>query len=264
MFRTQYDSDISIYSPEGRLYQIEYAMQAVAQGSTALGLKSKTHAVVVTLMRSSDELSSHQRKIFKVDGHMGIAISGLTADARVLLKFMRNETLHHKFVYGSDLPTGEVVSSLAMKSQRNTQRWGRRPYGVGLLVIGYDGDKTHLYQTSPSGNCFSYYAQAIGSRSQSARTYLEKNFKEFPELGLEELVLHGVKALKESSGKETLTKLNVGIAVVGKEQKFEILKPNKVQNYLDQILQTEGEIEIENENENEKDEAAETLELKLD
>jgi 20S proteasome alpha/beta subunit len=78
MFRNQYDSDITIWSPQGRIHQIEYAMEAVKQGSACVGLKSKTHAIVVTLKRSSSELGAYQKKIFKIDEHIGIAFAGLT------------------------------------------------------------------------------------------------------------------------------------------------------------------------------------------
>jgi len=130
--------------------------------------------LIVTIKRSSSELASYQKKIFKIDSHMGIAIAGLTADARLLSKYMRQECLNNKFVYGSPMQTQRLVVQIADKSQVHTQRYGRRPYGVGLLVIGYDQTGAHLYETCPSGNYYDYKAQSIGARSQSAKTYLEK------------------------------------------------------------------------------------------
>ena len=113
MFRNQYDNDITTWSPQGRLYQIEYAMEAVKQGSACVGLKSKTHAVICTLKRSSSELASHQQKIFNIDEHIGIAIAGLTSDARVLSAFMRTECMNHKFVYGTPMQVGRLVLRVA-------------------------------------------------------------------------------------------------------------------------------------------------------
>jgi len=233
MFRSQYDSDITTWSPQGRIHQIEYAMEAVKQGSAAIGLKSKTHAIVVALKRASSELGSHQKKIFKIDEHMGIAIAGLTADARVLCKYMRNECINHKFVFESPMQLERLVLQVADKSQVHTQRYGRRPYGVGLLVVGYDQTGTHLYETCPSGNYFDYKAMAIGARSQSAKTYLEKYFDTFSDLGLEELIRHGLLALRETlpTG-ESLSIKNVSLAIVGKNQAFTILEGNAVQSYL--------------------------------
>ena len=119
--RNQYDTDVTSFSPEGRLWQLEYAMEAVKQGSPCAGLRSKTHAVLVAFKRQADELASYQEKLFKVDDHMAISISGLTADARFLCKHMRTECLNHKFVYGGTLQTGRLVTQVADMHQRCTQ-----------------------------------------------------------------------------------------------------------------------------------------------
>ena len=141
MNRNHYDGDATTWSPQGRLFQVEYAMEAVKQGSCCVGLKSKTHSVVAVIKRNTSKLSAFQQKIFKIDSHMGIAIAGLTADARVLCKYMRTECLNHTFVYDSPLPVGRLVRQVADKSQVHTQRYGRRPYGVGLLVAGWDKEQ---------------------------------------------------------------------------------------------------------------------------
>lgn len=105
---------IALFSLAGRLFQVEYAMEAVKQGSAAVGVKSKTHVVLASLKRAPQaELSSYQRKVFEIDHHIGIAIAGLTADARVLSKFMRNEALNHKFVYDAPILTNRLVLSVA-------------------------------------------------------------------------------------------------------------------------------------------------------
>ncbi|KAL6063502.1 Proteasome subunit alpha 1 [Balamuthia mandrillaris] len=243
MFRNQYDGDITIWSPQGRLHQIEYAMEAVKQGSACVGLKSKTHAVVVTLKRSSGELASYQQKIFKIDEHVGIAIAGLTSDARVLCKFMRTECLNHKYLYSSPMQTNRLVLRVADKSQKNTQQYGRRPYGVGLLVAGYDQTGAHLYETCPSGNYFDYKAMAIGARSQSAKTYLEKKFEQFEDASLEELIKHGLNALSETLGSSEvgLTGQNTSVGIVGVDTPFHVLAGTDLQPYLDQL---EGTMEV--------------------
>jgi len=234
MFRNQYDSDISTWSPQGRIHQIEYAMEAVKQGSACVGAKSTTHAVVATLKRTSSELGSYQKKIFKIDEHMGIAIAGLTADARVLCKYMRSECMNHKFVYEAPIQVGRLVTSVADKAQVHTQEYGRRPYGVGLLVIGYDQTGTHLYETSPSGNYYDYKAMAIGARSQSAKTYLERTYQTFATASLKDLVQHTLLALREStSSSETLNTKNVSVAIVGQDHVFELLEGAALQPFLD-------------------------------
>ncbi|KAL0351850.1 UNVERIFIED_CONTAM: Proteasome subunit alpha type-1-A [Sesamum calycinum] len=117
MFRNQYDTDVTTWSPAGRLFQVEYAMEAVKQGSAAIGLRSKTHVVLASVNKASSELSSHQKKIFKVDDHIGVAIAGLTADGRVLSRYMRNECINYSYTYESPLPVGRLVVQLADKAQ---------------------------------------------------------------------------------------------------------------------------------------------------
>ncbi|XP_058992808.1 proteasome subunit alpha type-1 isoform X1 [Mustela lutreola] len=198
MFRNQYDNDVTVWSPQGRIHQIEYAMEAVKQGSATVGLKSKTHAVLVALKRAQSELAAHQKKILHVDNHIGISIAGLTADARLLCNFMRQECLDSRFVFDRPLPVSRLVSLIGSKTQIPTQRYGRRPYGVGLLIAGYDDMGPHIFQTCPSANYFDCRAMSIGARSQSARTYLERHMSGFMECNLNELVKHGLRALRET------------------------------------------------------------------
>lgn len=236
MFRNQYDSDVSVWSPQGRIYQIEYAMEAVKQGSATVGVKSKTHVVLVALKRASSELSAHQKKIVPIDDHLGISIAGLSADARILSRFMRNECLNAKYVYSSPMPVSRLVSQIGSKSQIPTQRYGRRPFGVGLLVGGYDDLGPHLYQTCPSANYYECKAMAIGSRSQSARTYLEKNLNNFPSCSLDELIKHALRALRDTLPNEIeLTTKNCSLGIVGKDTPFKIFDDEKVKPYLDAI-----------------------------
>lgn len=160
--------------------KVEYALEAVKQGACAVGLVSKDWALVGSLKRASSELASYQQKVFQVDAHMGIAASGLISDARVQAQYMRNECLNHRYVYNAPMPTERLVSKLSDKAQHFTQKADKRPYGVGLLVAGYDPQTgPHLFQTEPSGIYFEYKAQAIGARAQSAKTYLEKNYDSF-------------------------------------------------------------------------------------
>jgi len=245
-----YDNDITVWSPQGRLHQVEYALEAVKrQGSASVGLKSKTHAVVVGLQRASSVLSSYQRKIFDIDEHIGISISGLTADARVLCKWLRNECLNYRYVYEGQQPVGRLVKRVADKHQTNTQRYGRRPYGVGLLIAGYDSLGTHLYETDPSGNFYDYRAQSIGARSQSARTYLEKHFQSFENASRDELIKHGLRALREcltekknekDKEPDKLDEENCIVGIVGEDERFTILSSDQLRAYLDSLDEPTG------------------------
>ncbi|CAL1702118.1 unnamed protein product [Somion occarium] len=215
MYRNTYDSDNTVFSPQGRLHQVEYALEAVKQGSAAVGLRSKTHAILLALKRSTGELASYQQKMYRIDDHVGIAIAGLTSDARVLSNFMRQQAMSSRMVFNRPIPVNRLVSSIADKAQVNTQEYGRRPYGVGFLVIGQDKTGPHLYEFAPSGNSYEYYAMSIGARSQSAKTYLEKHFESFADCTLEDLIRHGLHALRESLQQDkelTINNTSIGIA----------------------------------------------------
>ncbi|XP_061750463.1 proteasome subunit alpha type-1 [Nerophis ophidion] len=234
MFRNQYDNDVTVWSPQGRIHQIEYAMEAVKQGSATVGLKSKTQAVLVALKRAQSELAAHQKKILHVDNHIGISIAGLTADARLLCNFMRQECLDSRFVFDRPLPASRLVHLVGSKTQIPTQRYGRRPYGVGLLIAGYDDMGPHIFQTCPSANYFDCKAMSIGARSQSARTYLERCMDKFQDCNLNELVQHGLRALRETlPSEQDLTTKNVSIGIVGKDMEFTIYDDDDVAPFLE-------------------------------
>lgn len=236
MFRNQYDTDPTTFSPQGRLFQVEYAAEAVKQGSCCVGIRSNTHAVLGVIKRSPDELAAYQEKLFKMDSHMVVAISGLTADARYLGDHMRMECLNHKFVYGANIQVGRLISTISDMHQRCTQdmTYERgRPFGVGLLVAGFDKTGPHIYETSPTGHYYEHKAQAIGSRSQSARTYMEKVFESFPDLSVDDLVVHTLKSLEGAAGDKDITAASVGIAIVGEGMdEMKMLDETELKRYL--------------------------------
>ncbi|KAF8405252.1 hypothetical protein HHK36_010153 [Tetracentron sinense] len=273
MFRNQYDTDVTTWSPAGRLFQVEYAMEAVKQGSAAIGLRSKTHVVLASVNKANSELSSHQKKIFKVDDHIGVAISGLTADGRVISRYLRSECINHSFTYESPLPVGRLVVQLADKAQFPleilnvghksfgvgvfliveadgrflldqvcTQRSWKRPYGVGLLVAGLDESGAHLYYNCPSGNYFEYQAFAIGSRSQAAKTYLERKFETFMGSSREDLIRDALFAIKETLQGEKLTSSICTVAVVGVGEPFNIINQKTIQELIESFETKEEEV----------------------
>jgi len=233
MYRNQYDHDVSIWSPQGRIFQIEYAMEAVKQGSATVGLKSKDHAVLVALKRSSSELSSFQKKIIPIDEHVAVSIAGLTSDGRLLSNYMREECLNSRYVFESPLATSRLVTQTAEKMQKPTKVYGRRPFGVGLLVAGFDDAGSHIYQLCPSANYFDCKAMSIGARSQSARTYLERNLDKFQDSTRDEIIAHGLRALRECLPKEqTLKTQNCTVAVIGRDMKCTVYDNEEVAPYL--------------------------------
>ncbi|KAF8245109.1 N-terminal nucleophile aminohydrolase [Wilcoxina mikolae CBS 423.85] len=241
MFRNNYDNDSVTFSPQGRIFQVEYALEAIKQGSAAVGLVSKTHAVLVALKRNAEELGSYQKKIIGIDAHLGVALAGLAPDARVLSNFMRQQSMSSRLLYNRPVPINRVVNAIADKAQVNTQHYGRRPYGVGLLVAGVDETGPHLWEFQPSGMVLEYRGAAIGARSQSARTYLERNYEGFEDSSREELVLHGLRALRDSLAQDKeLTTANVSLAIVGKDEKFKLYDGEEVAEWLEKLGSTQS------------------------
>ena len=148
-------------------------------------------------------------------------------------RYLRQECINHKYSYGRNHPVSRLINTLGLKMQVCTQRYDRRPYGVGLLVAGYDDQGPHIYQTCPSANFYDCRAMAIGARSQSARTYLEKHLNSFKDCDLQELINHGVRALAGTLPNETkLNNQNLSICIVGKDMKFKNFKESELEKYI--------------------------------
>lgn len=245
MYRNQYDTDCITWSPQGRLFQVEYAMEAVKQGTCCVAIKSTSHVVLCAARRKSSKLAEYQDKLFRVGDHIAVAMSGITSDAKMIVNYMRNENLHNRFLYGCDITAAKLVSRLSQKSQANTQIASKRPFGVGLLVAGYD-DKTgiHLFETCPSGNVVEYNAAAFGARCQSAKTYLERMVENFEDADLDSLLYHAIRAVKSTipaDGEFDVDMLSVG--AFGKEMPFKILSSDEVKPYIEKINAEEAPAE---------------------
>lgn len=245
MDRAKYDGDANTWSPSGRLYQIEYSLEAVKQGSCTLGLRSKTHVVLCGLKRSPDKLASPSKKIFRVDDHMATAICGLTSDGRSLVEYMRGECLNHKYAFDAPMVTGRLVAQLGEKAHHQSLRI--RAYGVGLLVGGLDADGPHLYDFVPVGRTYEYEAYAIGQRQQASKTYLEKNFDSFKDCTMEELITHAVKAIKPALLEdEEMTCDKLSVVVIGKDCLCKELTEAENQKYIEKVKEadTSGDAEM--------------------
>ncbi|KAI5245810.1 N-terminal nucleophile aminohydrolase [Aureobasidium subglaciale] len=263
MFRNNYDNDsVTLYvaypepaiyeattklsshssSPQGRIFQVEYAQEAVKQGSVVVGIVSKTHAVLAAVKRNAEELSSYQKKIIPIDSHYGLALAGLASDARVLSNFMKSQSLSSRLTYGRPILLSEITSRVADRAQTNTQQYGRRPYGVGLLVAGVDAKGPHLFEFQPSGITQEMVACGIGARSQMARTYLERNIDEFEGSSREELIKHALRALNESLPQDKeLTVDNTSLGVSGLEENFTLYEGQQVAQWLDTTFENKGD-----------------------
>ena len=179
---------------------------------------------------------------------MGVALAGLSSDGRVLCNFMKVQCMSSRHQYGRALAIERITERIGSKAQESTQHYGKRPYGVGLLVAGVDAEGPHLFEFMPSGMTQEMAACAIGGRSQMARTYLERNLAEFPNASREALVKHGLRALKESLSQEKeLSVENTSVAVVGWDPETGRTEPLKlyVGVVVGPVLEASGEGETE-------------------
>lgn len=234
MFRNNYDNDSVTFSPQGRIFQVEYAQEAVKQGSVVVGIVSKTHAVLAAIKRNAEELSSYQKKVIPIDTHYGVALAGLASDARVLSNFMRQQSLSSRLTYDRPILLSDITSRIADRAQTNTQQYGRRPYGVGLLIAGVDARGPHLFEFQPSGVTQEMVACGIGARSQMARTYLERNLDEFEGSSREELIRHALRSLKESLAQDKgLTVDNTSLGISGIGEDFKLYEGQDIAEFLE-------------------------------
>lgn len=180
--RSEYDRGVNTFSPEGRLFQVEYAMEAIKLGSTAVGIKTKEGVVLAVEKRITSPLldPSSIEKIMEIDSHIGAAMSGLTADARTLINHGRNETQQHRFNYNEAMGVEACTQSLcdlALRFGEGGDDSMSRPFGVALLLAGNDKKKGPcLYHTDPSGTYTEYNAKAIGSASEGAQAALKEKY----------------------------------------------------------------------------------------
>jgi proteasome alpha subunit len=228
----EYDGAITIFSPEGRIYQVEYALELVKRGSPIVGIKSEEGVVLAVLEPQLSKLAAprNSKKIFRIDDHVGVAIAGLSPDARVLIKQARLFCQSNKMTYDEPADVEDLASGVGDLLQRYTQNAGVRPFGVSLLFGGVDDHRVSLIATDPSGSYRGYKATSVGRNSEKALTVLKEEYRQ--EITLDEAIALSVQALKEASDKD-LSADGMNIAVVTKEsKKFRTLSIEEIQKYL--------------------------------
>ncbi len=214
--RSEYDRGVNTFSPEGRLFQVEYAIEAIKLGSTAIAIKTREGVVLAVEKRATSPLmdASSLEKIAEIDAHVGCAVSGLTADAWTMVEHGRAECQNHYFTYNEPMPVLSCTSSLcelAMSFAGEGEKRMSRPFGVALLVAGKDEDGYHLVHTDPSGTAVQYKAKAIGSGSEGAQTALQEEYRD--DLTLKEAETLALKTLKAVM-EEKVNTTNVDMARV--------------------------------------------------
>lgn len=193
-----YDRAITVFSPDGRLYQVEYAIETVRRGSIAVGVKSR-EGVVIGVEESSRKLqiSDRLQKIFQVDSHIGVAAAGYIPDARSQVDNARFFSQSNRLIYDEDVDVETVARHVSDQCQQFTQFAGVRPFGVALILAGVDGGGDgRLFLTDPSGTYVSYDAVAIGAGSDGVTAFLEKAYT--PDIGLAEATQLAAAAIQKS------------------------------------------------------------------
>lgn len=173
-----YDRAITVFSPDGRLYQVEYAIETVRRGTIAVGIKCKDGIIIAVEEKPRKlQISSTAQKIFQIDDHVGVAAAGYIPDARSQVDNARFFSQSNKMVYDEPVEVETIAKHLADQCQQYTQYAGVRPYGVALILGGVVNNKPELFLTDPSGTYISYDAIAIGSGSEQVTDFLEKTYK---------------------------------------------------------------------------------------
>ena len=222
-----YDRAITVFSPDGRLFQVEYAREAVKRGTTTVGVKFKDGVVLIVDKRLSSKLIEPKsiEKIFKIDSHIGCATSGLVADARALVDRARIECQVNAFNYSEDLAVETLVKKICDFKQSYTQYGGVRPFGTAMLMAGIDASGPHLYETDPSGAMMAYKAGGIGAGRNEVMEVFEKDFKD--NMTQTQAVNLGLKALS-AANENNLKSEVVEIAVINPEKEFHTLNSEEV------------------------------------
>jgi len=193
-----YDHGVSTFSPDGRLYQVEYARESVKRGTTTVGLKYKDGAVLIVDKRIANKLviTDSIEKMYQIDDHIGMTTSGLVADARQLVDKARVQCQINRMTCGSAISMITLVKKMCDYKQSFTQYGGARPFGTALLIAGVDDDGVHLFETDPSGAYQSYQAGAIGRGRSTVIDHFEKSWKK----GMTQnaAIKLGLEALQES------------------------------------------------------------------
>ena len=225
---------LTTFSPSGKLVQIEHALAAVHAGATSLGIKASNGVVLASEKKLPSVLvdGSSVSKTASVCPSIGVAYSGLGPDSRVLARKARKQAQSYFLQYGEHPPVAQLVREQAAVVQEFTQSGGVRPFGVSLMVAGFDSHGPQLYQIDPSGTYFAWKASAIGKNMQNAKAFLEKRFSDDTEL--EDAIHTAILTLKEGFEGQ-LQGDNIEIGIAKDDGSFRVLTPQEISDYLDEV-----------------------------
>jgi proteasome alpha subunit len=225
-----YDRAITVFSPDGRLYQVEYAIETVRRGTIAVGIKCKDGIIIAVEEKPRKlQISETAQKIFQIDDHVGVAAAGYIPDARSQVDNARFFSQSNKLIYDESVDVETIAKHLADQCQQFTQYAGVRPFGVALILGGVDSTGTQLYLTDPSGTYISYDAVAIGSGSDQVTEFLEKNYK--PDISLDDAAALATASIYIASDEKEGTQHIKMSHIKADTKTFEIIPEEQIAEY---------------------------------
>lgn len=235
-----YDRAITVFSPDGHLFQVEYAMEAVKRGAVAVAAKGTNCVVLGAETKSTAKLQKRRsvKKILRLDDHIAVVFAGLTADARVLINRARVHCQSYRLTNEDAPPVRSVAREIAQIQQKYTVRGGRRPFGLSALIAGYNADgSVSLYRTAPSGTFEEWKANAVGRKDKMMREFLEKHYNDdMNEADTIKLVVKSLLEVVEHGAKN----IDIGVLTPGKA-----LRKLSEEEIADAVKQIEAEAEEE-------------------
>jgi 20S proteasome subunit alpha 3 len=235
----RYDSRTTTFSPEGRLYQVEYAMEAISHAGICVGILAKDGIVLAVEKKITSKLLENisSEKMYKVDDHLACAVAGITADANILINYARLAAQRYTLTYQEPIPIEQLIVNICDRKQGYTQFGGLRPFGVSFLWAGWDKNfGFQLYQSDPSGNYGGWKATAIGANNQAAQSILKQEYKDNMELS--DAIKLAIKVLNKSMDSTSLTSEKLELATVsrtGGKLDYKILDNATVDSVLKEL-----------------------------
>lgn len=229
-----YDRAITVFSPDGRLFQVEYAMELVNRGATILGIRC-SEGVVLGAEETVEPLEDveYSWKIFKIDDHIGAAIVGLSSDARVLIDQARIYAQSNKLTYDEPIDVEVITKRVCDIKQLYTQHAGVRPFGVSIIFGGVDRRGTHVFGTHPSGTYRGHKATAVGAGRETVINILREEYRE--NMSLEDIIRLAVKCLvKALEARQLPPRIKIGV-IPSTTKKLEMLSDDKIQEYMKEL-----------------------------
>lgn len=222
----RYDSRTTIFSPEGRLYQVEYALESMSHAGTAIGIMAKDGIVLAAERKVTSRLLEQDlfnEKLYRLDDNITVAVAGLTADAEILINTARIHAQNYLKTYNEQIPVEVLVRRLSDIKQGYTQHGGLRPFGVSFIYAGYDECYGYqLFTSNPSGNYSGWKAISVGANTQAAQTLLQMDYKD--DTTFEEAVNLALKTLSKTTDSSSLTHDRLEFATIKRNAKGKVVQ----------------------------------------